>query len=112
MYARYSLKNQGLEAVNVKRKTSSNRDELNEEWVNQLLASVGEKNKIIDIIKNNLTGIPDLICLKDNKISFVEVKSNSSPLKKEQKKVIQILQNNGYPTKIMRFFVNFEIKEI
>ena len=45
-------------------------------------------------------GIPDLILLKDGKISFVEVKSPSGTLSESQERAIQLLTKHGFSAKV------------
>lgn len=51
-----------------------------------------------DVIKN---GTPDLILLKDGKISFVEIKSYfESPISEGQKRAINLLRKHGYSVEL------------
>jgi len=50
-----------------------------------------------DVIKN---GIPDLICVKKGKILFVECKSKTDTLRRNQKEAIKILRSKGFIVRI------------
>lgn len=72
----------------------------------------GDKEFIIKLLKDNLVGLPDFICLKDNKISFVEVKTDQSGYQESQKEVFEILRNNGFEVITKRVRVKLEVEEI
>lgn len=55
---------------------------------------------VIKLIKTSLTGIPDIIALKDGKAMFVEVKQPKGVLSPIQHHVIEILRTNGFDVKI------------
>lgn len=68
------------------------------------------KQAIIDAIQSinpNLlvgmaAGLPDFVCLKDGKFSFVEVKANKSHLKPRQIETIKKLKEKGYEVIVRR----------
>ena len=47
-------------------------------------------------------GMPDLIILKDSKISFVEVKSPSGTLSENKKRAFKLLRKNGFSANVER----------
>ena len=55
---------------------------------------------VIKLIKTSLTGIPDIIALKDGKAMFVEVKQPKGVLSPIQHHVIETLRTNGFDVKI------------
>jgi len=72
----------------------------------------GDKELLLNLLKDNLVGLPDFICLKDNKISFIEVKTERASLSEEQGKVFHVLKNNGFEVTIRRVRVNLEVEEL
>lgn len=83
----------------------------NEKGVEDLLKEYPKKKQIMDLLISFGKGYPDLICLKDNKISFYEVKTNISEIKEHQKNVIKILQSKKYESQVIRLNVDFSVKE-
>jgi len=71
-----------------------------------------EKNNIMELIKENLVGLPDFICLKDNEISFIEVKSNHSRLRSSQKRVFPKIIRAGYTIKIFDLDIDLKINDL
>ena len=59
---------------------------------------------VIKLIKTSLTGIPDIIALKDGKAMFVEVKQPKGVLSPIQTHVIKTLRENGFDVKIWTKF--------
>ena len=55
---------------------------------------------VVKLIKTSLTGIPDIIALKDGKAMFVEVKQIKGVLSPIQTHVIKTLRTNGFDVKI------------
>lgn len=55
---------------------------------------------IVKLIKTSLTGIPDLLALKDGKAMFVEVKQPKGVLSPIQDHVIKTLRINGFEVNI------------
>ncbi len=55
---------------------------------------------VIKLIKTSCNGIPDLMCLKDGKTLFIEVKQESGTLSELQKLRIEQLKSKGYEVKI------------
>lgn len=58
---------------------------------------------VIKIIKSNVIGIPDLICLKPDKVIFVEVKGEKTPISKVQAYIHKKLTALGFDVIIERF---------
>lgn len=74
-----------------------------------LLRHHEEKNTMLSLLQFESRGLPDLICLKGNDISFVEVKANKSYVKDEQQEVMERLENLGYPVEVRRVLVEFAV---
>jgi Holliday junction resolvase len=55
---------------------------------------------VIKLIKTSLTGIPDILALKDGKAIFVEVKQPKGVLSPIQDHVIKTIRENGFDVKI------------
>ena len=55
---------------------------------------------VVKLIKTSLTGIPDLLALKDGKAMFVEVKQPKGVLSPIQHHVIETLRTNRFDVKI------------
>jgi len=54
----------------------------------------------VKLIKTTMNGIPDLMCLKDGKTMFVEVKTPKGVLSELQKLRIEQLRKQGFEVKI------------
>ena len=81
----------------------------NEEGILKLLEDYNGKDKFILLIKKLWSGLPDLIRFKDNKISFVEVKSNNSSVSPKQEKTIKTLEKAGFEIIIERVSLNYVV---
>ena len=55
---------------------------------------------VVKLIKTSLTGIPDILALKDGKAMFVEVKQPKGVLSPIQTHVIKTLRENGFDVEI------------
>lgn len=55
---------------------------------------------VLKIIKLSKAGYPDLLCLKDGKIMFIEVKRPEGKLSELQKVRIEQLKDKGFECKI------------
>ncbi len=55
---------------------------------------------VIKLIKTSLTGICDLMCLKNGKAMFVEVKQPKGVISPIQDHVIKTLRENGFDVKV------------
>jgi hypothetical protein len=55
---------------------------------------------VVKLIKTSLTGICDLMCLKDGKAMFVEVKQPKGVISPIQQHVIDTLRINGFEVEI------------
>ena len=55
---------------------------------------------VVKLIKTSLTGIPDILALKDGKAMFVEVKQPKGVLLPIQSHVIETLRTNGFEVNI------------
>ena len=63
---------------------------------------------VVKLIRTSINGIPDLMCLKNGKAMFIEVKQESGKLSEIQKLRIKQLQEQGFEVNIWTdFFVNF-----
>ena len=57
---------------------------------------------VIKLIKTNKNGIPDLLCLKEGKAFFIEVKSEKGTVRPLQKFRHEELLKFGFETKIIK----------
>lgn len=57
---------------------------------------------IIKVIKCNLNGIPDLVCLKDGRTVFIEVKSEKGKPSELQKFRIKQLKELGFEAIVVK----------
>lgn len=65
---------------------------------------------VVKLIKTSLTGIPDILALKDGKAMFVEVKQPKGVLSLIQNHVIETLRENGFEVNIWtKYKENYEI---
>jgi hypothetical protein len=55
---------------------------------------------VVKLIKTSCNGIPDLMCLKDGKVIFIEVKQPSGVLSELQKLRIKQLTDLGFDCKV------------
>jgi hypothetical protein len=55
---------------------------------------------VVKLIKTSLTGIPDILALKDGKAMFVEVKQPKGVISPIQQYVIDTLRTNGFDVEI------------
>ncbi len=55
---------------------------------------------VVKLIKTSLTGIPDLMCLKDGDVKFIEVKQPKGVISPIQQYVIDTLRTNGFDVEI------------
>jgi Holliday junction resolvase len=55
---------------------------------------------VVKLLKTSLNGIPDLMCLKNGCVVFIEVKSENGVLSELQKYVIKQLREEGFEVKI------------
>jgi hypothetical protein len=83
----------------------------NEKGVENLLQGYPKKRKLMKLLIPIGRGYPDLICLKEGKVSFYEVKTNDSEVKEHQKQVIDTLQSEGYEVKLIRLNVDYKVEE-
>ena len=56
---------------------------------------------VIKLIKTSVSGIPDLLCLKNGNAMFIEVKQPDGKLSELQKIRIQQLRDKGFNVKIL-----------
>lgn len=65
---------------------------------------------VIKLIKTSITGIPDILALKNGKAMFVEVKQPKGVLSPIQDHVIKTLRINGFDVEIWtKYKENYEI---
>ena len=50
----------------------------------------------------NKAGLPDLICMKPDKVKFIEVKSEKGRLSEIQRYRIEELKEKGFDVKVMK----------
>jgi len=55
---------------------------------------------VIKLIKTSMNGIPDLMCLKDGDVKFIEVKQPKGVISPIQQYVIDTLRTNGFDVEI------------
>lgn len=55
---------------------------------------------VVKLMKTTMNGIPDLMCLRNGIVFFVEVKTPKGILSELQKYTISELQKQGFETKI------------
>lgn len=72
----------------------------------------GNTEEFLKMLEQNFVGLPDFICLKDNKITFVEVKSERSELADSQKKTFQGLKERGFEVQVRRVKISLDLKEV
>lgn len=66
---------------------------------------------VVKLIKTSLTGIPDLLALKDGCCQFIEVKQPKGVLSPIQTHVIETLRTNGFEVNIWTDYKkNYETK--
>lgn len=51
---------------------------------------------VLRLIRLSAAGFPDLLCLKDGKASFIEIKKDGDTIKPLQKKRIEQLKEKGF----------------
>lgn len=61
---------------------------------------------VVKLMKTTLNGIPDLMCLRNGVVFFVEVKTPKGILSELQKYTISELQKQGFETKIWTDYEN------
>jgi Holliday junction resolvase len=63
-----------------------------------------EKNgfKVLKLIRLSENGYPDLLCLKEGKASFIEIKEANDTLKPLQKRRIDELRELGFEAKCLQ----------
>lgn len=59
---------------------------------------------VVKLIKTSMNGIPDLMCLKDGDVKFIEVKQSKGIISPVQQYVIDILRTNGFDVEIWTKF--------
>ncbi len=63
---------------------------------------------IIKIIRANISGIPDILAIKNGKVFFIEVKTDNGKLSEIQKHRIQQIKENGIEVFIWKDYeINF-----
>ena len=66
---------------------------------------------VVKLINTNCNGIPDLMCLKDGKAIFIEVKQPTGVLSELQKLRIKQLKGLGFEVKVWSDYeVDFMLK--
>ena len=59
---------------------------------------------VVKLIKTSMNGIPDLMCLKEGEIKFIEVKQSKGIISPVQQYVIDTLRTNGFDVEIWTKF--------
>ena len=66
---------------------------------------------VIKLIKTSMNGIPDLMCLKEGEVKFIEVKQPKGVISPIQQYVIDTLRINGFDVEIWtKYKENYERK--
>ena len=55
---------------------------------------------VVKLIKTSMNGIPDLMCLKEGEVKFIEVKQPKGVISPIQQYVIDTLRINGFDVKV------------
>ena len=55
---------------------------------------------VVKLIKTSMNGIPDLMCLKEGEVKFIEVKQPKGVISPIQAHVIKTLRENGFDVKV------------
>ena len=115
-YARWYLQEQGYKVVKILRLGANVRDDKKGSylWINQVFIERailpkfnGDKERVIQLLKENIKDLPDFICYKDGEVSFAEIKSNTSVLRDTQEKRFMEIRKAGF--KIMVINVNIHL---
>lgn len=114
---RWYLQDKGIKLVKTARKGKDGKLILNLSFMEENLFKVynGKKEdieRLIKIMEDNIIGLPDFLCLKDNKFSFVEVKSQTGSLNNYQKDAIKKLLACGLDVRIFKINVDIEYSNI
>jgi Holliday junction resolvase len=59
---------------------------------------------VVKLIKTSMNGIPDLMCLRNGEVKFIEVKQPKGVLSPIQKHVIETLKENGFDVSVWTDF--------
>ena len=59
---------------------------------------------VVKLIKTSMNGIPDLMCLKEGEVKFIEVKQPKGIISPVQQYVIDTLRTNGFDVEIWTKF--------
>jgi len=116
MWYANELRKEGHTVVNtMKYDYLSGKSIFNKDGVKNLLSKLKNSQVIFDFLEKIPSGLPDLICLKNNNISFYEIKIGTSGLNEESKKPHQIevanqLKEIGYDVFTIRLSVKYKIK--
>jgi hypothetical protein len=64
---------------------------------------------VVKLIKTSMNGIPDLMCLKNGEVKFIEVKQPKGVIFPIQQYVIDTLRTNGFDVEIWtNYKTNYE----
>lgn len=64
---------------------------------------------VVKLIKTSMNGIPDLMCLKEGEVKFIEVKQAKGVISPIQQYVIDTLRINGFDVEIWtNYKTNYE----
>ena len=109
IWVKAKFKNDGYATESLNRfNPETEKEEFNRQKILRFLAGHKEEKKILDLLKENPTGLPDIIMLKGDVISFCEVKANGSELSDNQKRVKQVLEENEFKFVIKKVKVSVE----
>lgn len=83
----------------------------NQKGVADLLKDYSKQKTLMKLLASFEKGYPDLICLKDDKVSFYEVKTNNSKPKPHQEEVIKVLRSKGYEVELTFLDVEYSVEK-
>ena len=103
---------EGYKVVRSKCRTPEGRHLINEKYLNAFFENNNISGlKVLKDIKKNLCGCPDFLCIKEDMLSFIEVKSNKGCLNPKQKESIKKLREMGYVVDVIYLEVEIKVKE-
>lgn len=111
--ASYHLKGLGYNLIRVTKFDSEiEREVLDISGLERKLGDVSKRKKVISTLKSIPSGHPDFLCIKEKKILFVEVKTNKSEVRENQKEAHDFLRNKGFDVQVIRFEVGWQAQLI
>jgi hypothetical protein len=117
-YARWKLQERGYNVVKIlrigrdkKTNTKKNYFYLNFQFIERAILKdyKGDKEKIRNLLKEQIRDLPDFICYKDGEISFAEIKTNEGSARDSQNKRFDYLRNEGFKVIVLNVNLNLDI---